>query len=551
VPRRKSADELESIGKSTVLDVLGPDGFAEFTAIRIPGKVVWFNFELARELGLRVPSSNAMTPALHQRIVRMFSLRALRRGEKPEGRETVPMYADRYGGIDIVPCGGAGRAGFLSHGTFYLTGIGHTPLYRGRDDDDFQHTHGGISMRECMFEAMFGEVNTHLLTKGSARILAILDQEDFTLYPDGMKEPRGVAVRAGLQLRPAHLFGRGVKGQAARLELFLRIARATGQLVTRQVPDLEATMLRIVDDHAMTAAELYRWRMLHGAISLSNMELSGAMLDTTTESAQPRTAPVKILTYHSDANIVYGKEHLQRAEELETMYKAIIRGMPKAQRSALNAVPIDFIAAMQRSYATHLQLQLLTATGLTTDVAQRIQADSPDIADRITKVLTQMSALRNAGSVNANQTTVDRISVLDVFNLLREYPALYFAAPATAGDHRVVRECLRPVLSGDRSHRKKQRMQIERSIEKFVRSYSDLMTACRRIVPECYGSIEEMRRSIVARTGFENRPLSLLYRFNILREFREAVNLYKSDGDAEIIAGVVSARIEASRRKST
>ncbi len=499
-------------------------------AVRIPGKVVWFNFELARQIGF---------PA--EQTLEMCSVRALRRGEQLDGREPVPMYADQYGGSDIVPCRGAGRSGFLSQGNFYLKGIGHTPLYKRHRDDDFMHTHGGFSLRECMMEALFGEVDAHLLTHGSARILAIIDQGDFTNHPDGVKEARAIAIRTGSQLRPGHVFAYTIEGQPARLEQFLRIVRATGQLVERrEAPDLEATMLRILDDHALTAAELYRWRMFHGAISMSNMEMSGAMLDTTTQSIQPRTAPLKVLTDHDEANIVYGREHLQRAQELAILYRAIVNGMTADERRAMNATKIDFADAMQSSYDRHLHLQMLTAIGLRHDVARRVDADFPKVARRATKVLLRMAALRNPGSVNANEVTGERISVVDVFNLLRVYPS--------HTDRRVIDD-LHPIFVGEASRRKKMRLRVRALIEDFESAHADLMSACRRIAPEYYGSVAEMQRSIALRASVENRPLDALFRSDVLRDFDEAVNAYVQSRDPMVISGMLSERIASSRRK--
>lgn len=505
--------------RSPILDILGGGGFAAVTAVRVPGRVVWLNRALAREMGL---------PEDEDRLVAMFSVRALRRGEALDGREPVPMYADQYGGSDILPCRGAGRSAFLGQGNFYLKGIGHTPLYRRAADDDFQHTHGGFSLRESMFEAMFGEVNAHLLTHGSARIVAIVDQGQLTVHPDGMEEARAIAVRVGEQLRPAHVFAHALRSQAARLERFLAMTRATGQLVARPAPDLAATMLRIIDDHALTSAELFRWRMFHGAISMSNMEMSGAMLDTTTQSAQPRTAPLKILTYHSDANIVYGREHLQRAHELELLYRAVTRGIPHPK--------VGFAEAMSRAYAKHLQLQMLTATGLRIDAARRIVAELPAIARRMASVLLQMAALRNAGSVNANQITGEETAVLDVFNLLRHAPQVRLTPSR-------IRAFLAPAGPGAK------RLQVARLIDRFARTYDEFTAACAGIAPGHYGSAAELRRSMTFRAESENRPLDALYRCHILSEFREAVDAYRRTNDPRIIAGILDERIAASRRR--
>lgn len=522
------------------MSVLGREALTEFIAVRVPGRILWFNFELARECGFDVPP--AMSPEFHSRLIQMFSLRAMRPDESLDGREPVILYADRYGGADIEPCLGAGRAGFLCTGNFYLKGIGHTPLYRRNENDDFQHTHGGLSLRESMFEAVFGEVDHKLLTQGAARILAIIDQGDYTVYPNRFREPRAIVVRAGAQLRPAHLFARGLKGDR-RFELFLRMARATGQLIGGASPDLKATMLRIVEDHALTAAELFRWRMLHGAISLSNTELSGAMLDTTTQSAQPRTAPVKILTYHSDVNIIYGREHLQRAEELQLMYRAIVGAIPWNRRAALNAQPIDFAREMKRSFDWHLQLQLLTAAGLREPVAECLRAQYPAVAVRFMTVVTAMAALRNPGSVNANRAPIEKISVLDVFGCLARYPTLYFG-----GADQNIEEYLAPVFRGNSYYRANKRAAVDALIVEFRNAYSGVMRACGELAPRYYRGAGDMRTSIISRAAFENRPLNLLYRWNILNEFRQTVDLYKTSDDSGVISRFISARVAASHR---
>src|SRR5688572_2074165 len=185
------------VAESEVFEALGRNRLTEFVAVKIPGKLVWFNFELARSLGLDTSPSNQTSRRLNNQMLDMLSVRALRSGEKLGDREPVQLYADKYGGDDLGPCLGAGRAGFLPTHNLYLKGVGHTPLFRHNDPTDFDHSHGGVSMVEGMLEAVFGEVNTNLFTKGSARILALIDQDDFTIYPNGKKEPRAIVVRAG------------------------------------------------------------------------------------------------------------------------------------------------------------------------------------------------------------------------------------------------------------------------------------------------------------------------------------------------------------------
>src|ERR1043166_1961343 len=266
-------------GKSPILDALGPGSFAEFKAVMYPGTILWCNFDLLRSLGFSVPHSNQLTPRFTQQLLDTFSLRA---SENVNGHASVTLYADRYGGDGVTPALGAGRAGFLPEANLYIKGLGFTPLFRHNDKDDFVHSHGGVHFEDCLSEAIFGEVDHNLFELGASRIVAIIDQGKFVTEPSGRRRPVAIAVRTGTQLRPGHLLAKRVRGSRSPVEMFASIASATGQLVRQtgsRWPDLAATMLCIVDDHARTAADSFRWRMIHGAISPSNMDLSGAMLD--------------------------------------------------------------------------------------------------------------------------------------------------------------------------------------------------------------------------------------------------------------------------------
>src|SRR5687768_14809694 len=121
-----------------------------------------------------------------------------------------------------------------------------------------------------------------------------------------------------------------------RSEMFIEITRATKQLVMpvgTEIPDLSATMLRIIDDHARTAADSFRWRIIHGALSPSNMDVSGAMLDLPTQSTQPRTAEIFKLDY---VRSTFGTEHKERGFYLAEMYRRVLRTTDAAMRERFN-----------------------------------------------------------------------------------------------------------------------------------------------------------------------------------------------------------------------
>ena len=126
--------------RTEALDALGEASFAAFPARRVPGQVLWCNFELARELGFNVPRTNKLTPTLHDELIAKLSLRAVTPADDVPASEVITMYADRYGGDGVSPALGSGRAGFLPEANLYIKGLGFTPLFRHNDKDDFVHS---------------------------------------------------------------------------------------------------------------------------------------------------------------------------------------------------------------------------------------------------------------------------------------------------------------------------------------------------------------------------------------------------------------------------
>lgn len=531
--------------------MLGPDSLAEFAAVTVPGKVIWCNFELARELGFRVPRSNRPTPRFHHQLLSLLSLRSAVHESEVLVHAPISMYADRYGGDGLGPGLGAGRAGFLTKGNLYVKGVGFTPLFRHNNPNDFVHSHGGVHFEDCLTEAVFGEVNQNLFTQGSSRILAIIDQGRYVTEPSGRKRHIALAVRAGSQLRPGHLLHRPGRPSQPLVDKFVTMTRATGQLVARtneltgeEIPDVAATMLQIIDDHAQTGADGIRWRMIHGAISASNIEMSGAMLDLPTQSSQPRTAPVWTLDY---AHSVFGEEHKERAFQLLPMYQKLLRRTPPAVRLKFNMKWINIPHEMDRAYGEHLKTRLLSATGLKTEVAEQLRREHPDLTEGFAELILKMSRLRNPGSVSLSRALVETVSVLDVFHLLARFPARYFGNPI--GQHgRAILGFLKPVYRGNRLHLAKKKATVAAFVKEFAGLYRELMTAAVIYASKYYGSVPKMQTSIIARAAFENKPLDSLFYFSLYQRMNEAIAGYKATGDAETVSKAIDRAIVTSFR---
>ena len=520
---------------------LGEASFAEFPATRIPGTVVWCNFALARELGFDVPRTNQLTPAFAEQLLEKLSLRALSPGEEISSDEIVTLYADRYGGDGVTPALGAGRAGFLREANLYIKGLGFTPLFRHNDKDDFVHSHGGVHFDDCLSEAIFGEVDHNLFELGASRILAIIDQGKFVTEPSGRERPIALAVRTGAQLRPGHLLAKRVRGSRTPVEMFISIASATGQLVVRPdsgIPDLAATMLRILDDHARTAADSFRWRTIHGAISPSNMDMSGAMLDLPTQSTQPRTAPIFMLDYVQSG---YGTEHKERGFYLAEMYRRVLRATDAATRAQFNLQWLNISNEMDARYTKYLELRLLSATGLRAAVTRTIHIAYPDLAARFCSVLLAMSSLKNPGSPCVARKVVGDLSVVDVFAILAGLPSDYFANKDLK--HSVLKHA-RPVYKGNRFHVRAKQRRVDQLAEEFACVYRELM----RTAEMFYRTRAEMERSITSRAAFENQPLDALYCHPLYEDLTRAIAEYKATGNAQALSDAIDTRITRSLR---
>lgn len=536
---------------SQVLDALGASSFAGFPAVRFPGTVVWCNFDLARQLGFDVPRSSHLTVELHDQLVASLSLRSVSPGDDIADQEVVTVYADKYGGDGVNPALGAGRAGFLPDGNLYVKGLGFTPLFKHNDKDDFVHSHGGVHLEDCLSEAVFGEVNDNLFTLGSTRIVAIIDQGMHVTEPSGRRRHIALAVRAGPQLRPGHLLARRARGGRSPLEMFIVMTRATDQLQRRadnsskeKIPDISATMLRVIDDHARTAADSFRWRMIHGALSPSNMDLGGAMLDLPTQSTQPRTAPIFKLDYAQSA---FGSEHKERGFYLADMYRRLLRATDPSTRERFNMKWLNVSNEMDLAYRKYLQVKLLGAAGLKTEVAHRLQAQHADLATRFMNVVLAMTTLRNPGSACTARRVVEDVSVLDVFHLLGKLPRDYFGNPN--GHHkRNVLKHLKPVYKGNRFHIASKRAKVDLLAEEFANLYRELMNGCAALAGEYYDRLSAMEASIAARAAFENEPLDSLYCHTLYQELNQAIADYKSTGKAQLIREAVDLRIARSLR---
>lgn len=534
-----------NLGGSRILDVLGADRFASVPAVRVDGKVAWFNFELARELGFPI-TGGAMTPELHQQILDTLAFRALKPGEDPQGQPVVELFADRYGGTGIGNNEGAGRAAFLPWGNLNIKGVGKTSLSKIDEKTDFHHAHGGAPMREGLIEAAWGEVGANLFSRGASRILAIIDVNDFTQWGDGSKERRALIIRASHQLRPAHVLADLDHGGAFSERVFVSMARELGLLAEKPgkdgpVPDLVGTMKNLIAQHARTQAEQLRFRVIHGALTTGNMQLDGAQLDLATMSTQPRTGNIKTLGHGGS----FYEEQDWRMAQLQRMYRAVqesVRGDPA------RAPYLDIDGELSLAFRRELDLQMLDAVGLKPGMAVALQGQDSQACAKLTRAIQSLAQLSNGGDLLADKRVVD-VSVVDVYHALRLYPGFAFSGNASR-DERIARvtELLRPNLLGSEQRKAELLARVEAGAERLVDALDAIYEAATKCATDHYDSLAGMKRSIAERAAFENEPIEGLYKASAHEMFDRVVDEFGRTGDPKLFTEAIDKLAASSMR---
>jgi len=210
------------------------------------------------------------------------------------------LLVDKYGGFGVGPNGGSGRAATI--GAFQIKGVGATPL--ASSTTEIQHRHGGMTLADCICEAIWGEILSFALPYGACRCVAMFSVEGYCRwdhdpmlsikngrYAEMALAPRGLYVRVA-PVRPAHflrnykydLSREGVRADVARVKAaveaadhLFRYRRVNG--VDQEQEDPITALRSFCGRLAAQVSAARARRIWHGSITPSNMDLSGRWLD--------------------------------------------------------------------------------------------------------------------------------------------------------------------------------------------------------------------------------------------------------------------------------
>jgi hypothetical protein len=200
--------------------------------------------------------------------------------------------AERYGGTGVGHNGGAGRC--IGDGEVQVKGCGATPLvYIG--DGTFWHSHGGLTLADAVYEALWSLVFEQALPLGTVRVLGILRSGEMCPFEPvrgkvghapGALLVREAAARPGHFMRSIYLRGdahcTGV-ADVLRTANAVRSFPSTIRLV--QPGPVEPALHWVAARFAIQSARAEARRLMHGSLGASNIALDGRWLDFGTATS--------------------------------------------------------------------------------------------------------------------------------------------------------------------------------------------------------------------------------------------------------------------------
>jgi hypothetical protein len=211
------------------------------------------------------------------------------------------FYSERYGGKGVVANGGGARCGVDD--VVQIKGIGRTPL--AGSEAEFWHSYGGETVAGGVRDAIWGEICHGALPYGATRVHGIIATNTHVpLFSadgqTGASTRRGLTVREAV-LRPAHfvrsLYFKKQDEQAANLmpdamrtrHAIESIGPAFAELAGCSAKDssshiINSGLLEMFRRFAVQAAAARAKKIVHGAITASNIAFDGRWLDFGTAS---------------------------------------------------------------------------------------------------------------------------------------------------------------------------------------------------------------------------------------------------------------------------
>ena len=198
--------------------------------------------------------------------------------------EEVNLVGERYGGTGMGGNGGGVRSGNV--GSVQLKGIGNNGL--GGTDVEKLHFYGGLSLEEGAYEVIASKIYGKLLPRGVVPCVALIatgERGAYVCRNDSEPEIGTGAVLVREQcMRPAHLFRAPTYYNWA--EDVIRVRAACLEYVSKftSLGDLVGQAWSFLRACASQFGYARVHKIVHGAMSPSNISLDGRWLDLSTST---------------------------------------------------------------------------------------------------------------------------------------------------------------------------------------------------------------------------------------------------------------------------
>ncbi len=517
-------------------DKLPPSSYVPFEAKRLANaRVLWVNFEALRELGIRIPEGG-LTPDFEAEILDLFAYMVPDVQDPPDAfRDGVRrFFADRYGGWGIASNGGSARAGVS--GPTQVKNIGKTPV-RG-ESSDFGHGHGGGSIKEAAQEAVWGEIFHAELPHKANRVLFVLDTGTYTVWPDGTRERRSLIVRED-PLRPAQFIeAPRYAPPAGQVAEDVRVRNALERFAAslpepRRPPngsDAAARLAAGVDEmyerQVEQLAAAHAKRLFHGALSPSNIEVSGRFLDYASVTAMPG-----YVNHAADKNLASSLDEIGNLQKSYVeLFQSIRNHSPRPEETRKLLLPDVMQRRLKNLYAQHLDAAYLEQLGF----ARRWMDATRHAPERraLGEALKELLA-RDATVGVRHGDDFARLKLRARFDALAKI-TLGGATPAELPEAvgRLVRELEIPEAQATR---------LTRSLRAYLAVVADHARS-EGIQPDA------LRSSVLLRNAVATRDRSELYRETFKKRIVEMVDDYLATQDREVFRRYVDARVRENKR---
>ena len=428
-----------------------PDGFVDYHArLRTGGNVIYFNFELAREMEL-IPANHAsnLTPALQKVILETFAIQIINEYDiahktqfPPRALKPKPFMATRYlqaqhrdkRGINS----GDGRSiwnGFVktSRGTWDVSsrGTGATRLSPGAQvaegpvatgDEQWGYCSGTADVEEMIGTALMSEI-FHRNGFPTERTLAVIE------YPSG----QAVGVRASKNLlRPAHIFrflkqGRREETKAAMDYLISRQVENGEWELPDDEPKRYRRMLKLIaQSYGKLAAILEEEYIFHWlAWDGDNMLAHGAILDY----GSIRQFAAKHDKYRFDDVDKFSSTLTEQrfwARELVKVFAQAVHFIRTGNKLNLRQFKhAKCLEHFDEAFRRERERRTLWRLGLSSEQIARLRKSGRSEIDDLRRALSFFEAQKIARGMEKLSDGVTHKPVFLIRNLLRKLPAHY------------------------------------------------------------------------------------------------------------------------------